>query len=145
MFTIVKVTEWMFMDYKIEIWTSKWYLHTSVSKLPLELILGFLSESLNHLMDLAAAVHPIACAEYECPCKRAFSYKINTKYFFEYQEAITDFTIKVHGALFSANTNSRPVCVFESMKNELFLYTIKTHGFTRSKNYCRPAYMSKLL
>lgn len=28
-------------------------------------------------MDLAAAAHPKACAEYECPCRRAFSYKNN--------------------------------------------------------------------
>lgn len=28
-------------------------------------------------MDLAAAAHPRACAEYECPCRRAFSYKNN--------------------------------------------------------------------
>lgn len=58
--------------------------HTSLSKLPLEVILGFLWESLNHLMDLAAAVHPMACAEYECPCRRAFSYKINRTCFLVY-------------------------------------------------------------
>lgn len=51
--------------------------HTSLSNLPLEVTLKLVWGSLNHLMDLAAAAHPIACAEYECPCKRAFSYRHN--------------------------------------------------------------------
>lgn len=40
-------------------------------------MLWFVWGSLNHFMDLAAAAHPKACAEYECPCRRAFSYKNN--------------------------------------------------------------------
>ena len=52
----------------------KWIVHTSLSNLRPEIILWFVWGSLNHLIDLAAAEHPIAWAEYECPCKRALSY-----------------------------------------------------------------------
>lgn len=52
---------------------------TSFSDLPSEFKLEFVWGSLNHFMDFAAAVQPIACAEYECPCKRAFSWKHSRK------------------------------------------------------------------